>query len=217
MYALQSNLFKLHDIPINTMTTTEVTAAPADLAAPSALQTLLAQSNPADHHPLHEQNLAAQICHNLQYQHLWTDLRIHHHSFTSGPGKLLPRPLISGLPPQRLYIHPDEQIALLQAQKEIGGAGLGEVLPEREWVCPSHLREKWSLRRFGEVFDEITMEPPELDEIEENGQRRHENNGLEDPMNKWRTKKRILLATLDDDSTIVYYIVHDGIVKPRQN
>lgn len=36
---------------------------------------------------------------------------------------------------------------------------------------------------------------------------------------KWRTTlpKRVLLATLDDDSTVVYYIVHDGIVKPRQN
>jgi len=26
-----------------------------------------------------------------------------------------------------------------------------------------------------------------------------------------------LLATLTDDSTVVYYIMHDGIVKPRQN
>lgn len=36
---------------------------------------------------------------------------------------------------------------------------------------------------------------------------------------KWRISqpKRVLLATLDDDSTVVYYIVHDGIVKPRQN
>jgi tRNA-splicing endonuclease subunit Sen15 len=35
--------------------------------------------------------------------------------------------------------------------------------------------------------------------------------------NEWRKTKRLLLATLDDDSTVVYYIVHDGIVKPRQN
>lgn len=37
---------------------------------------------------------------------------------------------------------------------------------------------------------------------------------------KWQgenRQKRILLATLHDDSTIVYYIMHDGIVKPRQN
>ena len=36
----------------------------------------------------------------------------------------------------------------------------------------------------------------------------------------WRgdeRQKRVLLATLHDDSTVVYYIMHDGIVKPRQN
>lgn len=32
-----------------------------------------------------------------------------------------------------------------------------------------------------------------------------------------RRQKRLLLATLHDDSTVVYYIMHDGIVKPRQN
>jgi len=30
-------------------------------------------------------------------------------------------------------------------------------------------------------------------------------------------KKRLLLAVVSDDSTVVYYFVHDGIVKPRQN
>ena len=35
--------------------------------------------------------------------------------------------------------------------------------------------------------------------------------------NPWRTTKRVLLATVDNDSTVVYYIIHDGIVKPRQN
>ena len=36
---------------------------------------------------------------------------------------------------------------------------------------------------------------------------------------KWSGKeiKRVLLAAVDDDSTVVYYIVHDGLVKPRQN
>lgn len=37
--------------------------------------------------------------------------------------------------------------------------------------------------------------------------------------NEWRMKmpKRLLMAILEDDSTVVYYIVHDGVVKPRQN
>ncbi len=82
-----------------------------------------------------------------------------------------------------------------------------EVEVEREWVLPTHLREKWSLRRFAEVFDAIEEEPPEDDR----GQMWEEVKG------KRRGGKRVLLATLGDDSTVVYYIVHDGIVKPRQN
>ena len=74
-----------------------------------------------------------------------------------------------------------------------------DVPVEREWVLPTHLREKWSLRRFAEVFDAIGEVPP---------------GGKE---GKRRGGKRVLLATVADDSTIVYYIVHDGIVKPRQN
>jgi tRNA-splicing endonuclease subunit Sen15 len=84
-------------------------------------------------------------------------------------------------------------------------------------VLPSHLREKWTLKRFGEVFDDITMVPTTgsgkllFEDKDENEQVEA------DEENEWRTTKRLLLATLDDDSTVVYYIVHDGIVKPRQN
>ncbi len=42
----------------------------------------------------------------------------------------------------------------------------------------------------------------------------------EEQWRQWRTSKRgkrVLLATIQDDSTIVYYFIHDGIVKPRQN
>ncbi|KAG9992886.1 hypothetical protein KCU78_g19171, partial [Aureobasidium melanogenum] len=113
---------------------------------PSALQTLLTSSSSTSSHPQYLTNLAVQIAHNLEHQHLWTDLRIHNTSpIDSSP---LPRPMVSGMPPQRLYIHPDEQIALLQTQKAQGKTGLGEVKAEREWVLPSHLREKWTLRRF---------------------------------------------------------------------
>lgn len=95
-----------------------------------------------------------------------------------------------------------------------------QLAPQREWVLPSHLKEKWTLRRFGEAFDSISNVPREgegeglFDEEGEGGTEAE----LAEP-NKWRTDmpKRMLLATLDDDSTVVYYIVHDGIVKPRQN
>ena len=141
-------------------------------------------------------NLAIQVRHNLQHQHDWTRLTIH-------AASTLPRPLISGLPPQRIYIHPEEQIALLKK-----GEKPAESAPEREWVLPTQLEETWSLRRLTEVFDAIDAVPPGpgSDEIETT---------VGD--DKDRPHKRLLLATVSDDSTVVYYILHDGIVKPRQN
>ena len=111
-------------------------------------------------------------------------------------------------------MHPDEQIEeLKQGLKE------EDVGVEREWVLPTRLREKWSLRRFGEVFDGISEEPAASNPDETQG----EEEAM--PMQtlvkvkhgKRRGGKRLLLATVGDDSTVVYYIVHDGIVKPRQN
>ena len=184
-------------------------------------------------HGQHLTGLAAHVLHNLQYQHRWSSLRIHDVSPLSGAP--LPRPLVSGLPPSRLYIHPDEQIELLRAEAErkkrlknnkrsqdsapkaVGTDSRQDnekadfAEPEREWVLPTHLREKWSLERFAEVFDSITMVPPAEDE---DGTRTVWDGVA---LNKWRNLKRVLLATISDDSTIVYYIVHDGLVKPRQN
>ncbi|KAK4983165.1 hypothetical protein LTR50_007380 [Elasticomyces elasticus] len=157
-------------------TTTEAPPQPQ----PSAIQHVInTQSPPDSPHAPHLHHLALQVKHNLEHQHLWTDLRIHTHvslspptTTTTTPSKptttpqplilpLLPRPMLSGLPPQRLYIHPDEQIELLQAQRKKAGPGrgMGDVAPEREWVLPTHLKEKWSLRRFGEVFDGVGVVP----------------------------------------------------------
>ena len=177
------------------------------------------------HNPGYHQ-LAVQVLHNLQHQHDWTGLNLHTHSPVSGNlgltdaplpvradsahSQSLPRPMISGLPPRRIYIHPDEQIAHIKS-----GAKEQDLPREREWVLPTRIREKWSLKKFAEVFDGITVWPP-LPEQEDNGPHASADIFV-DGQNKWRTLKRVLLATVDDDSTVVYYIVHDGVVKPRQN
>jgi tRNA-splicing endonuclease subunit Sen15 len=108
------------------------------------------------------------------------------------------------------------------------GKDLAEVR-EREWVLPSHIREKWSLRRFAECFDGVGEVPERGERVGEIGadgnEKRHEREAAsggteatEDQReNTRRGGKRMLLATVCDDSTVVYYIVHDGIVKPRQN
>ncbi|QDS73587.1 hypothetical protein FKW77_001391 [Venturia effusa] len=180
----------------------------------SALTSLIDDHTPIDaSHPYYE--LALQVLHSLQYQHRWTKLKVH----TTSPvtNQPLPRPLVSGFPPKRLYVHPDEQVELLAASAARAEAAKkssttdDSVLPEddfekfghpeEEWVLPNHLREKWSLKMFAEVFDAISMTPPDAAHTE----------------NKWRKEKRMLMATVQDDSTVVFYIAHDGIVKPRQN
>lgn len=149
----------------------------------------------------HLHYLALQVLHNLQYQHNWHSLQIHTSSplNTSAP---LPRPIISGLPPRPIYVHPDRQIELIKA-----GIEEKDTPAAKEWVLPTHLREKWSLKQFADVFKAIDRTPPDPDKtVRSNEETRHP-----------RELKRVLLATIDDDSTVVYYIVHDGIVKPRQN
>ncbi|KAH7392997.1 Sen15 protein-domain-containing protein [Pyrenochaeta sp. MPI-SDFR-AT-0127] len=159
-----------------------------------------------------EQSLARQILHNLQYQHYWTDLHLHTHSPVTN--KPLPRPLLSGLSPQRLYVHPDEQVELLKQADSRKKAGESNTLDvkadaEREWILPTRLNEKWTLRRLAEVFDAISIVPPAP--VSPAVEEEHV------PANPWRTTKRVMLGTVDSDSTVVYYIVHDGVVKPRQN
>ena len=124
-------------------------------------------------------------------------------------------------------MHPDEQVEMLKA-----GVKEGDVPLEREWVLPTHLREKWSLRRFAEVFDMVGEVPSEHDgnghdesgKCDEESIQDTQDDGqelagidLEGSNEKRRGGKRVLLATVSDDSAVVYYIVHDGIVKPRQN
>ena len=174
--------------------------------------------------------LARQTLHNLQYQHDWTALHIHHTSSSSSSS--FPRPLISGLPPSRIYIHPDEQIAMLRAHIPESAIAI-----EREWVVPTHLREKWSLAKFAAVFDSIDLVPlPPGEEGPGGGGRsgggdfgggtieNRDEGGEEEEMRRKtigvgtrRGGKRVLLGTIGDDSTIVYYLVHEGVVKPRQN
>ena len=183
-----------------------------DLPPPSALQeTLDASKIKLDEspHPPYLHHLAAAVLHDLQYQHEWTSVSIHTHSTLNYLP--LPRPIISGLPPRRAYIHPDEQVEILKAEHATGKKV--DQIPEREWVLPTQLQEKMSLAKFAAVFDALDIVPPAddgtVDEEEESGV------GYQ-----WQGKhrqKRLLLATLHDDSTVVYYIMHDGIVKPRQN
>ncbi|KAK4039692.1 tRNA-splicing endonuclease subunit Sen15 [Parachaetomium inaequale] len=154
----------------------------------------------------HLEALTKVVLNNLEYQHDWTAVQPHAQSN-------LPRALIYGLPPKRLYVHPDEQIDIIKAEKERGEPIPQE--PEVEWVLPLHLSEKWSPAQFAAVFDSIEAIPPGGAD-----QEKSDEDGGEEQWRLWRGSKRgkrILLATVQDDSTVTYYWIFDGLVKPRQN
>ena len=68
------------------------------------------------------------------------------------------------------------------------------------------------------MFDGIGAVPPPEEEEAQRGVVGDGDGGGEGKGEGRRKRlKRVLLATLSDDSTVVYYIVHDEIVKPRQN
>ncbi|KAH7354060.1 tRNA-splicing endonuclease subunit Sen15 [Plectosphaerella cucumerina] len=157
----------------------------------------------------HLQHLAASVAANLTNQHDWTSVNTHRTASDSTQRCHDLRPLLYGLPPRRLYIHPDEQVAALQS-----GAPSSQIsqAPEAEWVLPVHIKEKLSLANFTAIFDSIGPLPP-LDVASAAAPVASEGRD-------WRRSgrhKRILLAVVHDDSTVSYYIMHDGIVKPRQN
>ncbi|KAK3357319.1 tRNA-splicing endonuclease subunit Sen15 [Lasiosphaeria hispida] len=155
--------------------------------------------------------LTKAVLNNLENQHDWTEIKVHIQAN-------LPRPMIYGLPPKRLYVHPDEQIALIKAQKDRDEPI--HQTPELEWVLPLHLAEKWSPAQFAAVLDALDAVPPGGIAEAAGGTDDAADAAADTQWKLWRSSKRgkrLLLATVQDDSTITYYIMHDGIVKPRQN
>ncbi|KKA28798.1 hypothetical protein TD95_002856 [Thielaviopsis punctulata] len=174
------------------------------MRAPSPAQYSVTAASPLT------QDLTDLVLHNLQHQHEWRDLCVHsadchlHADIDALFAPLFkdshPRQLISGLPPRRMYIHPDEQIAALEIEKQTGTRP--DLAPEYEWVMAVQLSEKWAVQDFAAMFAVI-------DAMGDTQARKGWVRSFK--------QKRLVLAIVHPDSTVVYYLVHDGAVKPRQN
>ncbi|PKY04270.1 hypothetical protein P168DRAFT_310892 [Aspergillus campestris IBT 28561] len=222
------------------------TKTPTIPPQPSALTNLIASSTtPEPSHPLTASTL--QILHNLQHQHLWTSLQTHEIELPAPSQQSQDTPsssdpsstasttttqyLISGIPPHHVYIHPDEQLYMLQR-----GLRETDIELERLFVLPAVQGQSWSLARLAAVFDSLPGggERPAaagtdtaLDEGEgSEGDKAaklaeyYEYREKASLTKEWGGK-RILLAMADrmmgGDGTVVYYVVQEGAVKPRQN
>ncbi|KAL5366161.1 hypothetical protein BJX96DRAFT_26607 [Aspergillus floccosus] len=222
------------------MTTT--TAASNTTPEPSALTSLITSTSTPSN-PYSASTI--QILHNLQHQHLWTSLQVHElhlpHA-NSAPANTTAEPsadnqspaphlLISGIPPNRVYTHPDEQLYMLEK-----GLREEDIELERVFVLPTVQGQSWSLRKMAAVFDSLPSgdDGTQLqagEDGEEDSQKKSAQKAAaiaeyyERRKQALQTKewggKRLLLAMIDKgmggDGTIVYYVVQEGAVKPRQN
>ncbi|KAK2801173.1 hypothetical protein FQN51_005488 [Onygenales sp. PD_10] len=211
------------------------TATSSHSPAPSSLTTLTSTSTTSPSTP--QTSLTTQILHNLAHQHRWTALQTH------PPHTLSPTqhtPLISGQPPQTIYTHPDEQAFMLEH-----GISVDDVPTDREWVIPTAQGQSWSLARLAGCFDALPdttiskgagnnedEEEPEEDMKErwrvgkEKGEKSKEEILVEYERRKrggsteWGGKRALLAMVnrgMGGDGTVVYYVVLEGSVKPRQN
>jgi tRNA-splicing endonuclease subunit Sen15, fungi type len=191
------------------------------LPAPSALTTLIDSASAK--HPANA--LPLEVLHNLRYQHSWASLRfhpspsssidtaalanlnnndaLHSPSPSTAPEPLdrPPVPLVSGIPPRSIYTHPDFQAHLLAHSLTDS-----DIPAQFEWVLPMNVGEKWTLKRFCAVFDSLPARAP----LQGAGPHSHQD------------AKRVLLAMVSHqgrggDGTIVYYLMQEGDIKPRQN
>jgi tRNA-splicing endonuclease subunit Sen15, fungi type len=183
---------------------------------------------------------------------------------TSSPLEPLHSPpltLLSGFPPKQLYTHPDLQLQLLKAgigtgttTSSINGTANPEapstqeaeldLKPEREWVVPTTLAQKWTLKELCAVFDALPQRGPRriypakptsstahtasarsgsAEPREGSAGEGSKRKGASFPTTiEHQDAKRVLLAMKahdgkGGDGTVVYYIVQEGEVKPRQN
>lgn len=112
-----------------------------------------------------------------------------------------------------------------------------DIDPERTFVIPTVEGQSWSLRKMAAVFDSlpqvdeglVSLAPEGGSEGEESQPRDEKEVRIAEYLkyrksarmtNEWGGK-RLLLSMVDrnmgGDGTVVYYVVQEGAVKPRQN
>ncbi|KAK6531282.1 hypothetical protein TWF281_008097 [Arthrobotrys megalospora] len=134
-------------------------------------------------------NLRSVVLSNLQYQHYWTNIKL-----LDTRADLDEKAETDSLPRPMIYGRPPEQLYNPEPASTNESSSSEKPPADMEYVLPVHLTEKLTLRAWASVFDTLPT-----------------------PSGGDASKKRIVVAVVSGDSTVVYYIMHDGIVKPRQN
>ncbi|KAG5421651.1 SEN15 [Candida metapsilosis] len=156
-----------------------------------------------------------QVRLNLIHYNLWTKVEVHNDY------------ILSGLPPTKLVSTDNES--------------------KREWIVCKRLNQESRLKvkEINSWFEEIKQftsgkgdQDQDVDNDTKDSSTRNGKSDVESPsgdvpspvdndspiwkpidktMNGKGRVERLTIALINDDGTIVYYFIHDGITKPRQN
>lgn len=107
-----------------------------------------------------------------------------------------------------------------------------DLRPERLFVIPTAQGQSWSLRRMAAAFDSLAvLEVSESEEALSSGEsvdaekakkldEYYEKKEKARDTKEWGTRRALLAMTnrgMGGEGTVVYYVVQEGEVKPRQN
>lgn len=134
---------------------------------------------------------------NLTYHLLWSEIDTVSIEFKTNDDKLHKIGLIHGKPPKQLnptipYKKEDIETETETETDEEKNQDRKDDL--KEWVLPILKSTQLTIEKIDLIFENIKS-------ASDLNQR----------------PKRILLGIIDDDSSIVYYTIHDGVTKPRQS
>ncbi|VVT57779.1 uncharacterized protein SAPINGB_P005865 [Magnusiomyces paraingens] len=139
--------------------------------------------------------LADLVFKNLRYQQLWTKLETHKitlpipdSSSSSSKESFYHFTIVSGTPPEKLH-HDDPTFTETQQQYT-------------EWVLPSVTEQKWSIREWVQVFNQVELLAQNLSN---------------ESLSVLPSVRRMVMACQTNDGTVVYYMINKGIVPPKRN
>ncbi|EEQ42781.1 conserved hypothetical protein [Candida albicans WO-1] len=156
-----------------------------------------------------ETSIIDQVRLNLIHYNYWNNVTIHSHEdleFLSGcpPEPLIPSDNVTATTILKSLNNPNK--SEIQTKDNDGVDNIDELSKtetdlDLEWIIPRRL-----IYNSSQTQDQSKLSVKEI--------------------NQWfkiikttigYRPKRIIIAIINDDGTIVYYFIHDGITKPRQN
>ncbi|KAK9477120.1 Sen15 protein-domain-containing protein [Lipomyces japonicus] len=162
------------------------------ISSPSPSDRAFNASLPSNNHI--NADLSSRVKQNLDLHHLWTELAVHQIPLSQHQHQHHDE-ITQQLSTESSWLTHDKlHIISGRPPQRLYGTDVQDANGKFaiEWVLPARTESKWSLSKWHAVFAAVeSFTDQKLD--------------------------RVLMAMHTEDSTVVYYFVHAGLIKPRKN